>query len=332
MSRTGRRRGGFTLVELLVVIAIIGALVALLLPAVQAARESARRAQCTSHLKQVGLGLHGYHATQRQFPSGQNARINELFGGWLDRRTWMIYILPYLEQDQLYQNSVAWMDPSNTRPQGTKSWWIPDRGTILPVLMCPSDPAGPKNTTYWMDCRPSNGAPDDGQGFHGNYALCAGTTIFMRKAAPGIPADLAGQDLDGMFYAKSKIRVANVTDGTSNTLMGGEIIIVQDVDDRDEDYRGRYYYGIGGNTLFSTLNPPNTSISDVSNAFCPQDPPREAPCRRSFFRVVQYLRSYHPGIANVLYADGSVHVMSDDVDPFVYLDSGSRAGEEVSGG
>ncbi len=127
-GKVGFGRRGFTLVELLVVIAIIGILIALLLPAVQAAREAARRSQCTDHLKQIGLALQNYHDANRSFPT------MTVFGGGATpqpayHHTWLTAILPFLEQQALYER---------TNKLG-RAWGQPIMGTVLPVLKCPSD-------------------------------------------------------------------------------------------------------------------------------------------------------------------------------------------------
>ena len=135
-SRLGRSRSGFTLIELLVVIAIIAVLIALLLPAVQAAREAARRAQCTNNLKQIGLAMHDYHTAHNAFPPAYTVDAN---GRPL--HSWRTLILPYLEQDPLYQRidlSKPWNDPANARALETD----------LPVFSCPESVGAPNRTTY----------------------------------------------------------------------------------------------------------------------------------------------------------------------------------------
>ena len=105
---------------------------------------------------------------------------------------------------------------------GPKSWHTPGRWTVLPTFMCPSDDANPKNTTLWWDDRKSDGTPEDGQGFHGNYAACAGSTIFNPRDTGNLE-DRQGKNLNGMFYALSETNFAQVEDGTSNTLMVGDL-------------------------------------------------------------------------------------------------------------
>jgi len=197
-----RMKRGFTLVELLVVIAIIGILVGLLLPAVQAAREAARRMQCSNNLKQMGLAMHNYESTYRSFPSRssgtQQGPINN--GG---RRSGIIGMLPFLEQTAFFQNIEAG-DPTKSPPippGGTFPWAAVGTGPTqtmmyvqrFPFLKCPSDPASPEQM-------------DGGRGIN-NYAFCSGDTLIS-----------VGTIGSGMFFRFGTVRIGAVTDGTSNTI------------------------------------------------------------------------------------------------------------------
>src|SRR5262249_31696993 len=260
----------FTLIELLVVIAIIAVLIGLLLPAVQKVREAANRMKCSSQLRQVGLALLSYHDSNGAFPPGQfnpiaaNAPLAlNASTGW-NRACWWHKILPQLEQENLYRAIEAYANQQPPPPyihfatngiQGTLN--DVGRGTVVPLVVCPSDPAGPKVRTV----------PGNEQGFHGNYVLCAGSTFFN-------PGGSNGTNLDGMFYPLSKTRIAEVQDGISNTLMGSEIIVVPDTN--VHDLRGRYFNSWQGNVLFSTLYPPNTTVGDRSS-YCIAHP--KAPCQ-----------------------------------------------------
>jgi prepilin-type N-terminal cleavage/methylation domain-containing protein len=187
----------FTLVELLVVIAIIGVLIALLLPAVQQAREAARRMSCTSNLRQFGLALQNYEATFRFFPgSGVNPNQYSVH----------TYILPYLEQRHLAEI----VDPSQPLFffSGTSTLnpaQAPAAGTPVKVLLCPSDPQSPICSAY-------NAADFAGT----NYMVNGGTGsgVFYDTRFP----------VDGVFWNESKVRVAEITDGTSNTLFVSETL------------------------------------------------------------------------------------------------------------
>jgi prepilin-type processing-associated H-X9-DG protein len=239
----------------------------------------------------------------------------------MNRGGWWQMILPYVEQNNLYQVLYAY----TTAPAFAKSEFYmtysvnnnpaqasdPGRNTIVPMFMCPSDPANPKATTV----------AGNEQGFHGNYVLCAGSTVFNPSTSPD------GSNLNGMFYPFSKTRITSIADGTSNTLMGSELILVKDTN--LHDIRGRYYNSWQGNVLFSTLFPPNTSAPDKSN-YCIALLP-VAPCTLTATAVVQSARSYHTGGVNALLADGSVHFISNAVDPTTYLALGTIAGGEVPG-
>lgn len=332
---TRQASSGFTLVELLVSIAIIGILMALLLPAVRQARATARSTQCKNNLRQIGLAMHNYHDAHRVLPPGMMHYLGDDIDDVIQpdgsigalgpsRSCWMQQILPYIDQQPLHSQLPF---DSNTRAHlwgqtfGTPIW------TIIPTLMCPSDPASPKNITDLGT------VPEDSQGFHGNVVMCAGTTIFGFASRFRVDGTLSGHNLDGMFYALSSTRFSDVTDGLSNTVMGSELIINQDGRSTQttrggRDNRGRYYNGFRGGSLFSTLNPPNTSIPDEFDDCMPNP---AAPCVISDELMVLHARSYHPGGANVIMADGSVRFVSENIDTEVFRAAGSRAGNESGG-
>ncbi len=303
-------RRGFTLIELLVVIAIIAVLIALLVPAVQKVREAAARTQCQNNLKQLGLGMHNYHDTYKVLPPGQFMLMasNNPNNGW-DRQCWQTPVLPYVEQQALY-TTIQQNQPT------TYTCYIPGTEQPLVVFMCPSDDLAGRNVTYTKQGSTS-------QGFHGNYAMCAGSTTFGN--------DGQGDNLNGLFYSFSKVRLTGITDGTSNTLMGSETVIAPEPSSSD-DIRGRYYNSWDGNNLVSTLNPPNTTASDYSylcnQSFAP------APCvtgdnpARGY---VRYARSYHTSGVNALLADGSVRFVTQTVNAQTWQNLGTRAGNETLG-
>ncbi len=190
-------RRAFTLVELLVVIAVIGILVALLLPAVQAAREAARRIECSNHLKQIGLGLHNYHDIHRQLPAGWVANPRTEEPGW----GWAAQLLPFLEQSGLddgINDRLPVGDPANQAA----------RQTALSFYRCPSDA---KSDRYVTLVDESTGASMFDVA-RANYVGVFGTEEI--EATP-----LAG---DGAFFQNSRIRFASITDGLSNTVLVGE--------------------------------------------------------------------------------------------------------------
>ena len=318
--RRWRPRRAFTLVELLVVIAIIGVLVALLLPAVQAARESARRSQCLNNLKQVALGALNYESAQKRFPPGTYNWVDRYGGGPTgptaqDRRCWMHDLWPYIEQTTLSAQFETHM-----KKAGASALGFPKLDTIISSAICPADQLSPKLHTFWGGL---DGLPT--QGFSGNIVASAGS-LYFNKALPGEtptgPASSARQD--GVYFALSEVKAADILDGLSNTLAFTEIKMVEDTD--SHDLRGRYHNPTHGGVLFTTLYPPNTSRPDRFN-WCALKPPADAPCLQVTSDMQIAARSYHSGgIVNAARVDGSVAAISDDIEVAVYNQLGSRNG------
>ena len=298
MNRAEQHRSGFTLIELLVVIAIIAILVALLLPAVQQAREAARRSSCKNNVKQIALALHNYHETHGVFPFGQlnGVRTNLSHP---NRMTWFPLLMPFMELGTAYDlisptfatDSMLNADPSVRR--------VP-----YEAFGCPSDPESGKVGST---------------GFQGNYVLCAGDTDFHG----------GGTRLNGLFYVRSSIGMKDIPDGTSNTLMVGEIVMTNDSVDRD--FSGNYFNGWDMESCFSTLNGPNTSAVDIHyGAGCGSTD--FSPCIDDSSQTsVVYARSWHRGGVQFALADGSVRFISENVDLTTYQDLGTREGTETIG-
>jgi type II secretory pathway pseudopilin PulG len=325
------------LVELLVVIAIIGILVALLLPAVQAARESARRAQCVSNMKQTALALINHHSTYGYFPPGTYNYIDTPTSGPAphdprrNRRCWMHDALPYLEEDALHDELVEFLKTN------VNTYYFPACGTPINSLMCPTDPTSPKVITWTHTAGGLTGPPPainglgPSQCFSGNYITCSGDSYFNPGPPTGSPpGHLNSAKLSGVFFAASRIKVKDISDGASHTAMVSELILVPDV--TDDDLRGRYYNPAGGNVNFTTLYPPNTPLADRIN-WLSANPPPEAPsfpCTRCFAdNMYLSVRSLHNGGVNFASADGAVHWIDDSIDTVVYRGYGSRAGNEA---
>ncbi len=214
-----KRRTAFTLVELLVVIAIIGILIALLLPAVQAAREAARRSQCSNNLKQIGLALHNYHDTFNSFPPAR-VRDQRCTDEWNSNNiSWHARILAYMEQSALY-DAINW--------EVWPGWNAPNdqvRNKVVTGYLCPSDSGdGGIMWTALDGTRVSGYAPDGALG-HTNYVACVGDDPRLRTTtgeSRGI-FFVMRRRIDGQ--ASGKLSFASVRDGTSNTLAFSECVI-----------------------------------------------------------------------------------------------------------
>lgn len=307
---------GFTLIELLVVIAVIGILVALLLPAVQSAREAARRTQCANNQKQLAIALHLYHDANQRFPMGTYNYIDSTtpnisvppFGSKFNRRCWMHHLFGYLEQEPLQASLDAHFET------GASALAFPGLDFVMPTMTCPSDPVSRKVHSFWGGY---NGLPN--QGFSGNYIVNASSDYFndttYQKSA----------SLDGVFYAGSKTRIAEITDGTAYTAFTSELILT--IDSVDHDIRGRYFNPAHSGVAFSTRLPPNTMVPDQFN-WCSTKPATRAPCIWTGTEIFVLTRSYHPHGVNMTMADGSLRFVPNTIDAVVYKSMGSRNGAD----
>ena len=277
------------------VIAIIAILIALLLPAVQAAREAARRTQCANNFKQLGLALHNYHSAQGRFPPGAIYRhpMYDPPGGYYNGAGWSVYILRYLEQGAVYD---VWDWSEEHVTYGTRSFQA--GANRIAVFKCPSDPQDETIQTgvgFWWNTNVAGIADKD--------------TPWMDPCQMWV-SDYSDSPADGMLFNLRGIRVADVFDGTSNTLMVGEIT-------GGEPGSNDGWIYVNG-TLFSTafgINGPGTIPGDgVWNRIC--DPGDS-------------LSSYHPGGCHFLRADGSAHFTSENVDAETLAALTTRAGGEV---
>lgn len=345
---------GFTLVELLVVIAIIGILIALLLPAVQAAREAARRSGCHNNLKQWGLAAQNYHSARRRYPFGVTNDINDAGGTALtynapgpggpyefkgDRICWYHECWPYIEQSPLAEGLKQHIK-TGAAANASGLNFLAGLTTIVSSSLCPSEVLRSKIKTLGPALDPlGSTAQNPGQGFHGNYVACATSGFLDRVDPQGTPAQIAryaskttskiSRDLNGIFFVQSKVRQKDIIDGTSRTFIFSELIIVDDTS--ENDLRGRYSNPVHGNVLFSTKNPPNTTVLDTFSWCNETGSPPRAKCRETGTGGGMALatRSYHPGGVNTCRADGSVEFTSENVDFRIYKAMGSRDGEEA---
>lgn len=312
-----RRAGlaGFTLVELLVVIAIIGVLVALLLPAVQAARAAARRTQCSNNLKQLGIALLNHHQSKGAFPPGVTSDSGGLFG--YPRTTWMMHTYPYLEQLNLH----AGFDHDPGSSCGGAIWMHSVNIEIVevpvPSLLCPSDGIG-------QDVHEHPGCANvDNVLSRGNYAGFFGN-LDIGAALP--PTDRL--HLDAPFQMNTPVKIAMITDGTSNTMLVGELLT--GIGGNDYDYRGVHWYDHSGTSQIFTKYAPNSVNADVVYCiWCPPEvnqPSMNLPCvgsSGSGLDSTASARSHHPGGVQVVLGDGSVHLVTNSVDISIWQAMGS---------
>lgn len=305
MSTTFARRSfGFTLVELLVVIAIIGILVALLLPAVQAAREAARRISCQNNLKQVGLALHNYHDALRMFPP------SSVWG-----HNWVPFLLPYVEQENLYEQyrwDVRWDHALNQ----------PVVNTELSVMRCASAPTGSRR----IDRLPSGRTA-----MAGDYAPTSGVSPVLVRVGLVPPTS----NLRGVITTRGPIRLADVLDGTSHSLL-----ITEDAG-RPEFWNrpGRgpdelrltcgNYSVRGGRVRGAGWADP--AIAIPVHGFTSDGLSCPGPCAINCTNNNEAF-SFHPGGASAAFADGGVRFLSETLDLSIYAALITRAGGEPIGG
>jgi len=301
------RPRAFTLVELLVVIAIIGVLVALLLPAVQAAREAARRMSCQNNLKQIGLALHNYYDTFRVFPyNTKTTTTSTVVAG----QSWMFRILPFVEEQNLYSqvdDSVHFWATAN----------VDVAKTVVNTYLCPSDGTN------------GNGSLDnhfDATGFRAitNYKSVAGANWkfgnFTNSKQPGIRWNNSTDGLDQgngiicrnlSFNPRNLTRIADITDGTSNTFAVGEMVPAW-------QYNSWWYWYNG--TAATAAIPLNYQIEKGHQYL--KDNDNDWKNNTSFF-------SLHPAGGQFVLCDGSVVFVSNSIDTDIYRGMATISGGET---
>ena len=294
-------RRAFTLIELLVVIAIIAVLIGLMLPAIQKVREAASRLRCKNHLKQIGLALHNHHDRMGSFPPGYTATPTNADGsgpGW----GWAAHLLPDLEQDNLYR-LIDFNQPM------TASVHDAVRQANIPFLRCPSDPRqDPIAVAEFVT--PAGLTTPLGRS---NYVACYGNTPFLGESPAVLTTHLTidGVSGRGLFHRNSRTRIADVTDGLSNTLAVGEKSAANTM---------AAWAGIVPGGKWTTANdkanyggiPSNLPAAMVLGHACRQHPPSAAA------GVAEDFSSPHINGVNFLFADGSVHAVRQGIDMKVY--------------
>jgi prepilin-type N-terminal cleavage/methylation domain-containing protein/prepilin-type processing-associated H-X9-DG protein len=310
-----RHRTGFTLVELLVVIAIIGVMAGLLLPAVQAAREAARRMSCSNNLKQLGLALHNYHDTYNQFPPGVlQMNLGAEFS--YPRLTWAIHLYPYLEQQAIFERFDFESPISHGRimdlPQNAGTRDAP-AAQVVPSMQCSSDGRGAA-------------IQSSGDGFHarGNYA------VFFGNLNKGAARTLSADHRPAAFGYRP-VSIAHILDGTTNTMAFGEMLREAR---EDGPFRGTYWRDFPGASWVFTLNTPNSPVPDNIRATqCPasaNQPQLNLPCVPiNGSTETAASRSRHPGGVQVAMCDGSVRFVPETLGLEVWRAMGSIEGGET---
>jgi len=319
-------RHGFTLVELLVVIAIIGVMVGLLLPAVQAAREAARRMSCQNNLKQMGLALHNYHDTHRVFPPGvvnpRDPNPNGANGSGVPAMgaNWAAFILPYLEQQAHWEGVMTIVQE---RPE-VVDWYghgvYVNRGITvgsqpLPAYTCPSHPSA--------DHQMANGTAMEHLG-RGNYGANYGKGGYGR-------VHTGDGRVGGPMANNGKLSMTDIRDGTSNTLMVSELKFRVTGANRHQDTRGTWAYGAMTASLLTTRTGPNSPVPDGVWG-CRSEPAEGMPCIQigsPYTENYSAARGYHPGGVLGTLADGSVNFYSESIALDIWQALGTRAGGEA---
>ena len=360
------KRRGFTLIELLVVIAIIAVLIALLLPAVQAAREAARRIQCTNNLKQLGLGLANYESGNNSYPisvvfaSNVAPCTNPGFGNNCQNTPWFEMMLPFIEQGPLYNSfnaSIGVEGPSllgfivNSTVFTTK----------IPSFQCPSDNSNVFSFAALSAATGGAVPPLPWSPTKGNYGVNWGNTDYGQWATSGITGSFPALyraspfGLNQAGTGPQVVRVASVTDGLSNTEFVSEIL-----QGADDDLRGTVWVDNGGAGSYMTRFTPNGMLdilqaglagSNFDNvagfggsanyqpgkspagpgSLCDSQPVQQLACWTQGSEGKEYVgsRSRHPGGVNTLFGDGSVHFMKSSISPQTWVALGTISGGEV---
>jgi prepilin-type N-terminal cleavage/methylation domain-containing protein/prepilin-type processing-associated H-X9-DG protein len=357
-SRQGSGRfQAFTLVELLVVIAIIGVLVALLLPAIQAAREAARRMSCQNNLKQLGLACLNYESAKKVFPMGSTISNQKSAGTTVNGLSWLATVMPFLEQagisDVFEQRIEKYRSENSGKDPDVAYAPIFDdlNDSAIENYQCPSD-----NPAELIDSLNHKQAASSYVGVAGSAGSRAPDSTPASREAYGFHGSKGGfqgpVNYDGIFYMGSRTKVKDITDGTSNTLMAGERWYSL----RGWPVGGYWTAGISSGGPFGAQLPPtgpmdgqygfgyknvdrrytiNATLGSGDVGYFVQHEnekervvaPDGAPKTMSLNDLL--FGSFHPGGANFVYADGSVHFLGDDLDGVIYEALASKNGGET---
>ena len=322
MNRPPSLRGpcrAFTLIELLVVIAIIAILIGLLLPAVQKVREAAARMKCQNHLKQWALAMHNYHDANGHLPFGSTNN-----SGHTVRQTWVMYVWPYVEQDNLARQN-NYKNPFYVPPATV--WFTLNGlcGQHVPIYLCPSD----------------NGLIDQSVGQYqrtrGNYVVNWGNAGYDDTSGATTTNQFVGPfyHINGSRSTPGKVRITDIGDGTANTLLLSESLIAKVTSDNDwrgdihnDDGEFRFNTSRGGITLPMTPNTSSPDLISSTSYFQPNADPMMMPVAYGFPQVYA-ARSRHPGGVNAALCDGSVRFVRNSIPAATWIAMGSMAGGEI---
>jgi prepilin-type N-terminal cleavage/methylation domain-containing protein/prepilin-type processing-associated H-X9-DG protein len=321
-----KRRAGFTLIELLVVIAIIAVLISLLLPAVQSAREAARRAQCTNNLKQLGLALHNYHDSMNCFPMSMGLDAPGFGYPAPVSYSGLSMLLPYMEQTVLYNAinySILRGDPGNNTAMAAS----------VNSFLCPSDP--------------QQGNLPPGQAGH-NYHPNSGSGIqYVSGASDPWNFNTSLPPFDGVFFPVSKTRIAEITDGTSNTAAFSEMGLGDQSNaiatEKTDQFWTQTWPATSADaiTQCQAFQVTNLAFQGLSTDGVPWiegstaamynhvNVPNKRSCIFPPGRIMNTANSYHPGGVNLGLCDGSVRFAKDSIALVTWRALGSRNGGEV---
>ena len=321
-QRVPPRRRGFTLIELLVVIAIIAILVGLLLPAVQRVRESASKTQCANNLKQLATAVHNFHSAQGNFPPNSIYSYDPTGPNW----SWLAHILPFIEQDNLFNQARITGNPPNNINQS-----LPQIAMRVKTFLCPSDPdawRGPRSypsnfdmldpglgpLTYEVTCYRGNIGSNWGGGPPGS-ALWWGTDPQWcnpdpNDSNPAITYDGCANGNGVIWETNSPISILAVTDGSSNTIMIGEAMT-------EKDYQNSWCHM--DNAIATCAYPPNAK-SPLTGRDYPPD---------QWWNRYAFTSNHISGVQFAM-TDGSVQFISDSISVAVFRALGTRSLGEIA--